>query len=188
MLDGRPASGVHGGVTALWIAGLLAGCGAKSHLVTEGEADTDSDADADAGAAWDAAPQPDPDDCDYEPPIDPGRECIPRFENTPPTAPVPIRPADGCIDYDCPIFAVENAFDADGDVLRVHLAIDWDPNFRSTDLQETAPEGIPEDPSGVTEWLAPRPLLPQPYYWRTWVDDCIEESDHVISILRPCDD
>jgi len=108
-------------------------------------------------------------------------------ENTPPFPPLPLYPIGNAeIDYDRPTFLCGNSADADGDSLTYHFRVDWDPEFRSLDMQETPPEGLPPSPAGVTEWQPAQPLINDlpAIYWECWVNDGIEDSVHQISIFR----
>jgi hypothetical protein len=163
----------------------LTACGARSrHYGDDISADSDSDVDVDVDVDVDA----DGDDAGptYDAGTDPGRECVPRAENTPPYPVQILYPTiDACVRVANPTLKVANSSDPDGDVLRYHFEIDMDAGFRSIDLQESG--SLPEGPAGFTEWRLPRPLVDgQTYYWRAWVDDCYEESEKVVAVFMTC--
>ncbi len=104
------------------------------------------------------------------------------IENYPPDPPRPVYPT-----IDSPAFVlrptlkVGNGTDLDGDPLTYFFELDTDPGFRSIAL--VASGEWPEGP-GVTEWIVPRDLVNgSSYYWRTWVNDGIDDSEKVVSVF-----
>jgi len=172
----------------LVLSTLLFACGAGSrHIGDDIASDGDSDSDVDVDVDVDVDADADADEYAYDAGPDPGRECVPRMDNTPPNAPSPLYPV-GCLGELQPAFAVANGSDPDGDVLRYHFRTDWEPSMRSMDQQETPPDGVPEGPAGVTSWRPPRPLFDElpAIYWDAWVDDCIADSEHVVTTVPSC--
>jgi hypothetical protein len=173
---------------------IASGCGARSTRPVPGDGPTDSGpmqggGSADGGARADAgvedcadASQSDLEDFSADP-----RECVLHAENALPYPPLPLYPSGECLCDERPVFLVGNSSDPDGDPLRYHFRVDWDPSFRSLDAQGTSPEGVSPNPVGVTAWQPDLPLLAMgAIYWEAWVDDCFEESEHVITVVRTC--
>lgn len=174
------------------LVGLLLACGARSRSAGDdgiGDADADTDVDTDADVDTDSDADLDAGVDDYDAAPDPGRECgPPRQKNSTPYDPQPLYPTiENCVQVARPTFRVSNSSDLDGDVLRYHFQVDPEPGFRSIDLQQSPPDGVPEGPSGFTEWQAPRPLVDgELYYWRVWVDDCFDTSEGIVQVFEVC--
>lgn len=180
----------------IWTTIVFAACGARSrHYADAGidgdantdpdtDADTDIDSDVDSDSNTCALYEGTPSDAG----VGPDRECVSHAENAAPFAPLPLYPVAGeCVCQVRPTFLIGNSGDPDGDALRHHLQLDSDPGFWSADLQETPPDGLLQEPAGVSEWVMPRPLRDgQTYYWRTWADDCFLESERVVSVFSIC--
>jgi subtilase family serine protease len=90
--------------------------------------------------------------------------------NASPSAPTPLRPADGAdVTTLAPELAVANATDLESDPLSYRFEIDVSPAFDSAEKQVSPPV-----PSGVAEtaWTPPLPLRDNTaYYWRAAAND-----------------
>ncbi|MFH1682074.1 MAG: M14 family zinc carboxypeptidase [Candidatus Eisenbacteria bacterium] len=85
----------------------------------------------------------------------------------PPSAPVPLSPADGEPVLPSPVLTVANAIDPEGDPLTYGFLVFADSFF--TDLARSA-SGIPEG-NGETSWTVEPPLADGAYWWRAYAED-----------------
>jgi len=96
-------------------------------------------------------------------------------DNSGPSVPLPLYPTSAnCVMVARPTLKVGNASDPDGDPLLYFVEVDSDPDFDSAQLVQSP--GLPEGPSGFTEWQLQGLPFGARFYWRVWASDGAEES------------